>query len=53
MMTKQINPISQFFSTYPNKRLIGMANTIAVNAESCRGETFFVENMLQVTSYEF
>ncbi|HEY6062986.1 MAG TPA: hypothetical protein VIV35_05225, partial [Chitinophagaceae bacterium] len=46
-------PHSQLFSTKNINMLIGTASTSAVNTESCRGEMFLVENMLQVTGYWF
>ena len=47
MMAKQMAPIFQLFSMYPINKLIGIASTKAVNAESWRGEIFLVENIVR------
>lgn len=47
MMAKQMAPIFQLFSIYPINKLIGIASTKAVNAESWRGEIFLVKNIVR------
>lgn len=48
--TNAANAHIQFFSINQTSRPRGIASTNAVNADSCRGEIFLVENIVYKTT---